>query len=286
VTTEVVNTVVARCLLEPGYLERFEADPGAEVARLDVDAPLRHDLSALDCGRVRRFAGFISKVQHNDLWDSFPYTRALLKHYGAELDTFATYRREHLILGLAGRPSTDTKTRSFLSFLERRLEAAPAYRFRGLLDVLRHERLLWEVALELSELAGRTPSADQEPAPVTSPSGWIVAPFDVLRVAALSYHPLEVISALEAGSDQLAHVRPSSVCLCYWGRVDGESVSVLEVDALTATVLAAADGRRTARDVIRHTQEALEGEVRAAEVQPVLGAAVDRGLLRLVEASP
>src|SRR6266550_4698035 len=114
-TTDVVNTIVARCLLEPYYLERFERDPRAEVAHLELDEPLRQELSSLDCQRVRRFGGFISKVQHNDLWDQFPYTRALLKFYGAELDTFAAYRGQHLSLGRAGRPSRETKIRSFLS---------------------------------------------------------------------------------------------------------------------------------------------------------------------------
>jgi len=114
-TTDVVNTIVARCLLEPGYLERFERDPRAEVAHLDLDESARHELSSLDCRRVRRFGGFISKVQHNDLWDSFPYTRALLKLYGAELDTFAAYRGQHLELVRAGRPSRERRTKSFLS---------------------------------------------------------------------------------------------------------------------------------------------------------------------------
>lgn len=157
-----INSFVARCLLDPGYLDRLARNPHDEIAALPVSTGTRTAIAGLDFERVRLFAGFISKVQHNDLWDDFPCTRSLLRYYRVELATFADYRAHHLELARAGKPTRAAKTEAFLDFLESRLRRPVGPEYPGLLDVLTHERLHWEVTRSLLE----RPGPDQGGSPV------------------------------------------------------------------------------------------------------------------------
>lgn len=152
------------------------------------------------------------------------------------------------------------------------------------MDVLTHERLQWEVAAELVELraAGETDAASRSPAPEPS-DRWIAVPRDALRVAAVQYHPLDVIAVLRASPDQLKDLAARTACLCYWGRLEGESIRILELDPITATVVAGVDGRRSVADVVSIAQDALSEDVTPADLRFVLDAAVGRGLVGLVE---
>jgi hypothetical protein len=285
-STRVVNGVVARCLLEPGYLDQLAQDPQTELAALPLDDATRTELGRLDLEQVRRFGGFISKVQHNDLWDHFPYSRALLKFYGAELDTFAAYRYEHLSLLRAGRPSRDAKTASFLSFLENRLRGPAGRDCPGLLDVLTHERLQWEIARELLDFdSAEADSLARDSVDTEFDDRRIVVARDVLRAAALHYHPLELIARLREGGQGLTDIVPRPVCFCYQGCKDAESISVVEVDTLTATVLAGVDGRRSVREVIS-VAHAMLPEAARSDLTAVLHEAIAIRLVQVTDPAP
>ncbi|MFI1400582.1 hypothetical protein [Streptomyces sp. NPDC020681] len=283
VVNAAVSSVVARCLLDPGYLDRLTQSPDDELAELPVDAETRVAIAGLDFERVRLFAGFISKVQHNDLWDNFPGTRALLKYCGAELATFADYRAQHLELGRAAKPSRAAKTLAFLDFLESRLRSPDAPEYPGLLDVLTHERLHWEVTE--SVLERRLPIQGRPaPGPVrmdTADRRAVVA-WDAVRVAVLSYDPLEVKARLRNGGQALSDLSPKAVCLCYWGRHSLGRVSVLTVDPPTAAVLAAVDDGRPVHEVLDASQTLLP-EADRSDLARILDAAAQQGLVRLID---
>jgi hypothetical protein len=282
--TQLVNGVVARCLLEPEYLDRLARDMDTELASLRIDDATRVELSRLDLEKVRRLGGLITKVQHNNLWDNFPYTRAMLRFYGIELDTFADYRREQLELLRRGRPTSEEKTDNFLSFLEDRLRAPAGDGCPGLLEVLTHERLQWDVTRRLldGDSVAETRQAD-DPVQTNTPDQRIVLTCDILRVAALHYDPFAIIADLHVGGQTLKkNLAPKPACYCYWGRRDTETVSVLEVDALTATVLAGVDGRRSVRDLLDAAERTLVDATRDDLVH-ALNQAVAVGFVQLVE---
>ncbi|MEU8547243.1 hypothetical protein AB0C81_09635 [Streptomyces roseoverticillatus] len=282
-----MNSVVARCLLDPGYLDRLARDPHGELAALPAGEETRLAIGTLDVGRVRLFAGFVTKVQHNDLWDTFPLTRALLRHYGTEIETFADYRAHYVELCRAGKPSRAEKATRFLTFLESRLRAAARTDCPGLLDVLIHERLQWEVTQEVLGRGhrfsdqGRSVHHDvREAALSDSPDQCAVAACDVLRVAALDHDPTEIAARLQDGGSALAHLAPKVLCFCYWGRKSEQTVSVLTVDAATAAVLSAVDGHRTVDDVLDESRDVLP-EADRTHLARVLDGAVQQGLVRL-----
>lgn len=261
-----VDAMIARCLLEPGYLDRLRDGLDAELDLLRVDDTTRGELAGLDVAQVRRFGGLISKVQHNDTWERFPLTRALLKFYGMELEVFAAYRDRHLSLLRGGRPTREAKTLSFLSFLDGYLASTATGACPGLIDVLVHERSTWEVAGELT---------DTGPRQAVDPAGERVVPRDALRIAALRYHPFDIASCLRDGSPAVADVVPRPAYLCYWGRRRADDVAVLELDAVTASVLACVDGRRSAADVVT-AAHALLPEVGRRDLEAALRQAVAR----------
>ncbi|WP_144440829.1 hypothetical protein [Streptomyces roseifaciens] len=281
-----MNSVVARCLLEPGYLDRLARDPQRELTALPVDEETRAAIGTLDVGQVRLFAGFVTKVQHNDLWDTFPRTRALLRYYGIELETFADYRAHYVEMCRAGKPSRAEKAARFLRFLERRLRDSARANCPGLLDVLIHERLQWEVT---QEVLGHRRSAPVRPAAREVRAGSldqrdqrVVVACDVIRVAALDHDPLEIAARLQDGGSALAHLEPKAVCFCYWGRTSEQTVSVLTVDTATAAVLSAVDGHRSVDDVLDESRAVLP-EAGRTHLARVLDGAVHQGLVLLVD---
>jgi len=204
-SARIVDTVIARCLLEPGYLDRLRDGLDAELDLLRVDDATRAELARLDVAQVRRFSGLISKVQHNDTWEQFPLTRALLKFYGMELEVFAAYRDRHLSLLGRGRLTREAKTFSFVSFLGDYLANSATDACPGLIDLLVHERSTWEVALEL---------ADTDPRQTVNLTQERVVPRDALRVVALRYHPFDIASRLQDGDPAVADVVPRPSYLC------------------------------------------------------------------------
>ena len=123
-----VETLVARCLTDPSYLEGLKAGPAGMMPHPDLE-------------RLRLFSGFICKVQHNDLCDDLPGTRQLMHRYRIELGVFCDYR-----VVLAGRNGNkmrrEEKIREFAGFLEDRIRTGRHPDCPGLLEVLRHERNL------------------------------------------------------------------------------------------------------------------------------------------------
>src|SRR6266849_7534536 len=84
--------ILARCLTEPMFLDSLIADRDAALKVYSLDAETRAEFDRTDFRQIRQFSGFIGKVQHNYLWDFFPATRRLLRHYKLETNVFAEYR--------------------------------------------------------------------------------------------------------------------------------------------------------------------------------------------------
>ncbi len=278
-----VTALVARCLLDPGYVDRLAAAERTESAALSHGEQVCGVAGELDVGRVRLFGGFISKVQHNDVWSQFPVTCSLLRLCGAELEVFADYRARHLELIRRGKPTPALKTVALLDFLEERIRGSAGINCPGLLDVLTHERLQWEVAQSLEQHcpSGTTPA----PGPIRTDGldGRVVLARDILRVAALAHDPVQIASCLHDGGHQLCELEPKATCFCYSGRSSTETVSVVEVDTFTAAVLASVDGVRSVSHVLDEAQILLPEAPRTV-VGRVLEGAVDRGLVQLVDA--
>jgi hypothetical protein len=137
-----VQEILARCLTEPPFLDRLIADQESALVEYSLDSKTLAAFAGVDLGRLRRFSGFIGKVQHNYLWDHFPATRLLLQRYHVEIEAFAEYRAIQLSPQLrAERPSE--KIRRFATYLSSYARRCP--NFAGLSTVIGFERACWEL---------------------------------------------------------------------------------------------------------------------------------------------
>lgn len=274
-----VDSIIARCLLDAEFLARLASDPGAALAAYDLDEHARRDFESLDVGSVRSFAGFVTKVQHNDLWEWFPGTRSLLKSYGIEIETFAAYHPHHLRLR-ARRAPRDEKIAAFLDFLEARLAAAPPARYRGLRDLLVHERLQWEVRQEVAAAGVGM---------VENGSGGRGGRFDrlvptvrgALRVGVFEISPFAIVTQLAASRFDPSELEVRPHCLVYWADPEAGELRVLEVDDLTAALVEEVDGCRSVGAVVRRATRRLGLEALPSRFRPVFEAAAARGLIEL-----
>lgn len=273
--TAAVESVLARCLLDADFLRAVGSDPAAALAGYDLDERTRRELVSLDVAKVRNFAGFVTKVQHNYLWDPMPFTRALLKHHGVEIELFAEYHARHLELRAQGA-SRAAKIDSFLDFVAAwvRADAHP-----GLREVLLHERIQWELE-----------SLDAAPGPKpTSSPGRPLPPFCELvprvrgpvRIARFELSPFEIVDQLSNGRFDPTSLSAWSGTLAYWADPASERMRILEVDDLTAALVSEADGRRSVRGVVSRVGGRPADDELVDRVRPVFEGAVDVGLLAL-----
>jgi hypothetical protein len=272
-----VDSILARCMLDAEFLAAVSADPERALEGYDLDERSRSDFTRLDFGRVRQFAGFITKVQHNHLWESIPFTRALLKHYGLEIAAFSAYHGTHLRLRAEGA-SRQEKSDAFFDFLDR--YASETAR-RGLRDILRHERLELELRQAGAPLEGSEPAACLDARPAGPFRLAVPAVRGVLRLGRFEFSPLAVASSLVDGTfrEELLERRPH--CLAYWVEPGSGTLRILEVDELTGALLEEVDGRRSVRTVVRRALRKVAAAAGVAELRPIFEAAADRGLLRL-----
>jgi len=248
-STGTVNTLIARCMVDPEFLALLSSDRDAALRGYDLDDRTRSDFAALDIRRVIGLAAVITKVQNNGLWQWIPNTRALTVRYGLEQEIFAAFHREHQALR-AGPRTRDEQTRRFFDFLGHALAEWIPEETPGLRDVFQHERLLWELR---TSLAAGVASA--------------------LRVGFFSSSPHETIAAIREERFIPANVRSAPQWLVYHADVNVQTVRTLEVDEVTGRVLALAGGTRSIAAIAR------ECGIDRRRVKRLIDAAVDEGLI-------
>jgi len=260
--TAAVNTILARCMVDPDFLSLLSSDRDAALHGYDIDARTRADFASLDIRRLIGLAATVTKVQNNGLWQWIPYTRALTVRYGLEQELFAAFHRHHQSLR-AGPRTRDEQTRRFLDFLRDALDQWIPEETPALRDVFLHERLMWEIRTTVA--AG---TASPGPSRVPAPAG-------VLRTGFFASSPHESITALRQERFEPADVNCSPQWLVYAGDIATQTIRTLEVDEETAHVLALCDGRRSIAAVAR------QSGIDRRRVRALIAAAVDAGLLAL-----
>jgi hypothetical protein len=277
------SAIVARCLLDPAFLARLTANRAAALEGCALDDKSYTDFAQLDLQKVRSFGGFITKVQHNYLWDSFPYVRTLMKLYGIEIEVFAGYRQQHLQL-VAARASRVERISTFLAYLRSYLGAEDGSRWLGLRDMVEHERMEWEIRGLLTDPSLRVTA----PTGIdTSALGWpvlesLVPAPSIVRCSHFTYDPRSIVAELASGrfpSDELMQA-PRWLAYC----ADGAGrVRVLELDDVSVILLSEVDGRRTIGSIVDRVRQQLSPLARPSELRAFFDAGFRAGLLLLAD---
>jgi len=273
---QAVETIIARCLIEPGFLGK----PGAANESL-----AQVDFEPAELGKIRRFAGFICKVKHNHLWGLFPATRRLICHYGIELDIFTKYRLEHDPPAFnTGIEAVDDRLISFINFLDAHFSSyGNSYPYPMLLEVLRHERFIWETRLVPTSPASQSISSDDLQA-----SRWIdfqrlVVGLDPsLRLFGFHYDVQAITAQLEEANLEDEILPGPDRALAYYFDRHSHSVRVVEVDPITTQLLSLINGKRSVRRVIFASRALGLGHARPVEFREFFEDAHRFGIIKFL----
>jgi hypothetical protein len=285
-TNAAVNSVVARCLIDPDYLERVAADPEAELRAYSLEDGVRAQFLGFDWAKLYHFAGLITKVQNNPLWQTLPYTRALLKYYRLEIEVFAGYRKTFLQLRASGRTTPFEKVSLFQEYLRNYLSLYSLDRYPGLIDITRHEQIWWSVSNSLHREADAPNSWEQ----VVIDTSHFADPRDIvpviqgtLQVGNFLYDPELIISLLNGGTFAPHKISERPRWIGYWADIKTGSVRLLEFDQHAAALLALIDGCRTTDSILRMVnREYGASDSASRDARSLIEAAHSVGLLRFV----
>jgi hypothetical protein len=256
------ETLIARCLMDPQYLESLRATPEGPLEQRDLE-------------RLRLFGGFISKVQHNDLWDHFPVTRRFLRDYGLELLLFADYRASLFSTNGYKLPQPQ-KIRQFAKFLEERLVNQWSRRYPGLLEVLRHERYVWELSLETAaELKTNVAAAGDS---LKWEAFLKLIPFfpNPFRIGCFDRDPIALAAIPDVSHS--SRRRAFQIVLGYSKTPDGAR-RVLKLDGTSGAILNAVNGLRQVRTVIARARASGLGTAQPRQFRHFFEQAAQAGIL-------
>jgi hypothetical protein len=289
-TTAAVNSILARCLLDSSFLDGVARDPDRALAGYPLDPATLAGFRSMDAARVRSFAGFMTQVRHNHLWESFPYTMALLKAHRLAVEVFSAYLPEAQAERARAESSLADRTARFVAFLSARLDAR-RFRRPGLRAMLSHERAVWELGIEISRRGPPPDDAprDTEVTALTARDFGAIVPAvrGAARIDVFDHDPLAIIDMIAEGAFDAAKLRRRRLRRVYWVDARTGELRVFDLDPVLFELLRHVDGRRPIRAVVERTRPAIprrgdRGRVRRlapAELRPHLEALFARGLL-------
>lgn len=207
-----VHHLMARCIVDGPFLEALRNDPETALAAYGLDAATALSFRAM-APRIGQYAGLVTAVQNNGLWQHIPWTQKLLKHHDLHLRAFTAFIAPHRALRARRGVSRHETTVAFLDFLDGKLATDPDFDRPMLADLFAHERTFW--AMQRGQAASSTP--------------------DRLRAAVYETDPLAVIAWLRAGGAPPPDV-PTG--LGYWIEPGSGLFRVLKLTPAAAALLA------------------------------------------------
>lgn len=270
-----VEALIARCLTDPGFLESAIENPADLASQLSD--PLHLEALQMDFRKLRRFSGFIGKVQHNYLWEHFSATRRLLWKLGIEHDVFGEYRKVQLspLHGPLDRPA---RVRRFAEFLDSYTAGAT---HRLLRCVFTHERFLWELRTAGGPGAGHSPPSSYEVTGLTWKEFQRLVPALAphVRVASFDYDPVRAISLIDAETPQLQRMRRKPITLIYVLSPDA-AVRTLTLDPIPTLVFAVVNGRDSVRKLTERLRNGGFRAIKPSAFRSLFEQALAAGLMR------
>lgn len=246
-----VTAVLARCLLGPEFQQAVSRDPRAALREYRLSHDARSSFVRFEFDKLKSFGGLITQTQHNFLWETFPYSRALMKYYAIELSVFSSYR-QLTELRKAG-PSRQEKIEGFTDYLKEFLLARRDGKpYAGLLEILLDERIRWELHEKVAMRSVRTQSPPPALTGYSRELDRLIPEFPKnVRCAEYRIDPLRIGAALERRDFDPARLKPRLTRLVY--RMDPATgqLSVFRATAAAWNLFQGIDGRRNVAVILR-----------------------------------
>jgi hypothetical protein len=275
-----INSILARCIVDTAFLDLLASDPSGALNGYALDPQTYSDFLKLDIDRLRNFAGLVTKVQNNGLWEHFLHTRTLLNYYQIDLEVFTAYRATHL-WNRQAQLSRNEQIEQFLSFLREYIEAEYS-KYPALREILTHEQLTWEIRVSFDagkRLQSFTRKIDVASLKYDQFMNLVPIISGTLRVQEFTYDPFEVIVNLTQGNFDPRRCSAEPRWFGYWADNSTEQLRIMELDSPIAMFLKEVDGRRSIRRLLRRAIKGARADLRPSEFRPSLEKAFDEGLL-------
>jgi hypothetical protein len=278
-STATVNSIIARCIVEPPFLAALASNPKETLDRYDLDEQARLDFLSLDLTRIQYLAGFITKIQNHDVVAELPQTHILLRHYALELPVFSAYHETHQRLRRTN-PGKNEKLRVFVPFLKGYLDSLRAASAPGLADILNHEWLLWEVreSVARQRSAGEGSSAVPAPASGAGLDESVPRLNGVFRVGLFEYNPIEIAAEIASSSFDAGRLSQEACMWGYWADPGTASLRLFQLESGVLMVLDQITGSRSISEIIRRLEETSQGEITPEEIRAFFLTAFQSGL--------
>ncbi|MEK6301317.1 MAG: hypothetical protein AABO41_11385 [Acidobacteriota bacterium] len=281
-----VETILARCMVDSEFLQRFADNGAAALDEYRLDEKLRREFAEIDVGRIKGLAALITKVQLNGLWQHLRFTRTLLKLQGIEPQIFIAYRAEHQQNRAGQGVCRKEQTRRFITFLDEYIASRSGPQYAAIADVLHHERFVWEIGTYAQEhAAGNGASTEAESMHLTSitPSEfWRSVPEirGLLRTQRFTYDVSALVERISASDPSPPTDCPGAV-LAYWFDPSVHSLRIFEVDDLSEAILNSVNGCRSVRAIVDRVNRTEAVFVERRAVRDFLAESINAGLIVL-----
>lgn len=276
-----VEEILARCLTEPVFLQSLIENREAALRGYRLDPRTREEIEHTDFQRLRQFSGFIGKVQHNFLWDFFPATRRLLRHYNIELEVFTGYRPTQLTGDPRNRRQAD-KIRRFLAYLADYAAAHPQY--AALASVARYEQIAWELGERAGSQAVVAGIALRDAAGLPWARFLRLVPTlsGPLHIEAFDCDPSRVAASVIGGTFSPPHASATRL-FAFLLDANAKTLRTFEIERLPALLLAAIDGKRRIASIIRTARRRALSAVPPRAFRALFEEAAEAGFIKFVE---
>jgi hypothetical protein len=283
-STSTVNSILARCFVEPSFLDQMVSNVQSALRGYALDEQALSDFQKLDIGRVRNIAGFITKVKNGHFRSVLPSTTALLEYYAKEIEVFAEFNAIQQGWGSTAEVSKQARLSRFIRFVADRIETGLFEGLVGLREIFMHERLQWQATAGFAEDVAAVPNrpmpgsflpASREDLDVLSP---VVQ--GRLLVGRYDLDPLVIDSLIIQGRFSPEAITGGSRFVAYWGDPASRRVRCLDLDAATAVLLDYVDGERSVASISLEARNVLGPDLVEAEVKDFFWHAASMGMFR------
>jgi hypothetical protein len=275
-----VQAIIARCLSDSTFQQSVSEDTAKTLLPYGFGREAVSEFERVDYRRLECFGGLITQTQHNFLWESFPITRALLKHSNLEIPFFSKYRR-HCQAATLGPLSRAEKIERVVKYLRESFASDPDPDLATLYVIATHEFIIWDLQRHI-ESDGRI-----DVAPPQHRGNCSAHRFDRLipyrpvgmRLEAYRYDPMQIAAKVQSGQIVQGRLRRRSSYVGYFIDRAGSQLHIVALNRTAWRLLRECSGTRSVRSVLRRMEERDGRAQSRLELRRLLECAWESGLI-------
>lgn len=264
--SDIVQSIVARCLTQPDFLlaarKRCDVQSSTLGEPEDIAAEL---IGPTELDQLIQFRGFITKIKHNSLRKYIPATMGLMGAQGIELAFFCAFSPQYVLARSGGPLDTalhlDLFGKALMSFLNEEKKSIAT----SISEVFTHESRLYYFGNKESEPV-RTDYMDWQ---------------GNMHFSEYTVDVLKICQKLSARNFVLDDIKEHAHCLAYWVPDVSRDVTMFEVDMVTAAIFSALKTGASPDEVMRSLAKIGLSNIDMRSIRAVVFEAAKLGFVKL-----